>query len=79
MVLRLDLSAKYYGFCGTSINSNVFKSSEFEEILSIYESSHITQTYTALCCLIILDDDLSRVDNVAILNGLKHCQKEDGR
>src|SRR4051812_5727125 len=36
-------------------------------------------TYTALCSLLILGDDLSRVDRGAIINTLQFLQKEDGR
>lgn len=36
-------------------------------------------TYTGLACLIILGDDLSRVNKGACLAGLKTLQLEDGR
>lgn len=36
-------------------------------------------TYTGLCCLIILGDDLSRVNKEACLAGLRALQLEDGR
>jgi geranylgeranyl transferase type-1 subunit beta len=36
-------------------------------------------TYTALCTLTILGDDLSRVHRDGILRALKSLQKEDGR
>lgn len=36
-------------------------------------------TYTGLSCLIILGDDLSRVDKEACLAGLRALQLEDGR
>lgn len=36
-------------------------------------------TYCALSTLIILGDDLSRVNRSAIIRGLKEYQKEDGR
>ena len=44
-----------------------------------YEDGHIAMTYTALCCLLILGDDLSRVNRTAIINGLKSVQLENGR
>ena len=36
-------------------------------------------TYTALASLLILGDDLSRVDKVAVIKGLKALQLPDGR
>jgi len=36
-------------------------------------------TYTALASLIILGDDLSRVDRKGIISSIKKLQKEDGR
>jgi geranylgeranyl transferase type-1 subunit beta len=36
-------------------------------------------TYTALSSLIILGDDLNRVNKTAVINGLKDHQLDDGR
>jgi len=36
-------------------------------------------TYTALICLIILGDDLSRVNKKAIVESISKLQQEDGR
>lgn len=44
-----------------------------------YDSGHIAMTYTGLCCLVILGDDLSRVNKEACLAGLRALQLEDGR
>ncbi|KAJ7425446.1 Geranylgeranyl transferase type-1 subunit beta [Willisornis vidua] len=43
-----------------------------------YDSGHIAMTYTGLSCLVILGDDLSRVNKDAILAGLRALQLEDG-
>lgn len=43
-----------------------------------YDCSHVAMTYTALACLLILGDDLSRVNRPAVLSGLRQLQKEDG-
>ena len=40
---------------------------------------HIAMTYTALACLIILGDDLSRVARQPILKSLSSLQQKDGR
>jgi geranylgeranyl transferase type-1 subunit beta len=53
-------------------------SSSTDSVHCQYESAHLAQTYSALCCLLILGDDLARVDRVAILNAVKLCQLEDG-
>ena len=44
-----------------------------------YDSGHIAMTYTGLSCLVILGDDLSRVNKEACLAGLRALQLEDGR
>lgn len=43
-----------------------------------YDRSHIAMTYSALNCLLILGDDLSRVNKGAVVQGLKALQNEDG-
>lgn len=45
----------------------------------LYDSAHISQTYVALCSLLILGDDLSRVDRKAVLEGVCCNQLSDGR
>lgn len=44
-----------------------------------YDSGHVAMTYTGLCSLLILGDDLSRVNKRACLAGLRALQLEDGR
>jgi prenyltransferase beta subunit len=44
-----------------------------------HDCGHIAMTYTALLTLLILGDDLSRVNKSAILAGLRQLQLEDGR
>ncbi|KAK0394763.1 hypothetical protein QR680_000923 [Steinernema hermaphroditum] len=43
-----------------------------------YDCANLAQTYSALCCLLILGDDFSRLDAQAILTGVKLSQLEDG-
>lgn len=43
------------------------------------DSSHITMTYTALACLLVLGDDFSRVNKQSVIAGIKALQQEDGR
>ena len=52
----------------------------FQEQESIpYDGGHVAMTYTALATLLILGDDLSRVNKKAVLSGLKGLQLKDGR
>lgn len=47
--------------------------------VSHVDTPHIAMTYTALACLLLLGDDLSRVDRAAISTLLEVLQQEDGR
>lgn len=64
--------------CGFRGSFSAAPSSSSDAPSCPYESSHIAQTYSALCCLLILGDDLSRVDRDAVLNAVKLCQLKDG-
>lgn len=43
------------------------------------DAASIPNTYTALANLLLLGDDLSRVNTKAIVTTLKNLQQEDGR
>ncbi|XP_076231718.1 geranylgeranyl transferase type-1 subunit beta [Calliopsis andreniformis] len=43
-----------------------------------YQCGHITMTYIGLVTLLILGDDLSRVDRKSIIEGMRACQNPDG-
>jgi len=43
-----------------------------------YDHGHIAMTYTALATLATLGDDLSRIDEQSILEGIKGLQRDDG-
>ena len=45
---------------------------------NIHYTGNLVYTFPALCCLIMLDDDLSRVDKSSIINGLKTLQLDNG-
>jgi geranylgeranyl transferase type-1 subunit beta len=45
----------------------------------LHDQAHVAMTYTALCILLILGDDLSRVNKQAITAGLRALQMPDGR
>lgn len=43
------------------------------------DSGHIAMTYTALTSLLILGDDLGKVNKFTVLSALRNLQQEDGR
>lgn len=45
---------------------------------SQYALPHIVFTYSAINCLLILGDDLKRVDRKSLVNSIVKCQKENG-
>jgi geranylgeranyl transferase type-1 subunit beta len=63
----------------TQEESNVgFKGGDYLGDQPNYQHGHTAMTYTALCTLRALGDDLSRVDKEGIIRGLKHLQLENG-
>ena len=44
-----------------------------------YDCSHIAMTYTALASLLILGDDLSRVNRPGVFRGMRELQLDSGR
>ena len=44
-----------------------------------YNQGHLAMTYSALCTLITLGDDLERVNKKGIIKGLQCLQRNDGR
>lgn len=44
-----------------------------------YDHGHVAMTYTALCTLVALGDDLSRFDKRSAIKSLKSLQRDDGR
>lgn len=44
-----------------------------------YDHGHVAMTYTALCTLAALGDDLSRFDRMGAVTSLKQLQRGDGR
>ncbi|XP_006612654.1 geranylgeranyl transferase type-1 subunit beta isoform X2 [Apis dorsata] len=43
-----------------------------------YQCGHLAMTYIGLVTLLILGDDLSRVDKKSIIEGMRACQNPDG-
>ncbi|XP_074649953.1 geranylgeranyl transferase type-1 subunit beta-like [Tubulanus polymorphus] len=76
-----DEGGKNMNKCGFRASNMIGCSYEPEKTRSdqcIYDGSHIAMTYTALASLIILGDDLSRVNKPAIIQGVRSLQMSDG-
>lgn len=49
------------------------------DLSTSYACSHVSMTYTGLGTLLILGDDLSRVNRKQVARGVRACQQPDGR
>ncbi|KAI5725989.1 hypothetical protein M8J77_022477 [Diaphorina citri] len=65
--------------CGFQGSNCLNFSDEFPSNMCSYRLGNIALTYSALCTLIILGDDLSRVHKKAVLHGVKVLQEKSGR
>ena len=69
-----------YGFLGGPFlgftNKDEYKIEDLEK--NPYYTGNLVYTFPALCCLIMLGDDLSRVDKKGISKLLKKLQLENG-
>ncbi|XP_077988984.1 geranylgeranyl transferase type-1 subunit beta-like [Glandiceps talaboti] len=66
------------GFRGSSTIGASYNASKVPVSSLNYDSGHIAMTYTGIASLLILGDDLSRVDREAVLEGLRALQLPDG-
>ncbi len=64
---------------GNDCGHHGFRGSTANGIDNVYDCGNLAMTYTALSSLIILGDDLNRVNKTAVINGLKDHQLDDGR
>uniref|UniRef100_A0A0N5B8Q8 Protein geranylgeranyltransferase type I n=1 Tax=Strongyloides papillosus TaxID=174720 RepID=A0A0N5B8Q8_STREA len=69
-----------FGFRGSFMTSgNYIKDKDcLEDVKTEYDIPTISQTFSALCVLLSLGDDLKRVKRKEILESIKKCQREDG-
>mmetsp|Transcript_10837 Transcript_10837/g.13713 ORF Transcript_10837/g.13713 Transcript_10837/m.13713 type:complete len:428 (+) Transcript_10837:17-1300(+) len=67
-------------FLGFTQNINMTESESFHQYEGFkhYDQGHIAMTYTALCTLIALGDNLEKVDKPSIIQALKTLQLQDG-
>jgi len=78
-----DNEDKYIQNCGFRGGSWFGKSFDStcdtsKNIGNFYDQSHIAMTYTAICILLMCDDDLSRLNKSAIAKALHKLQQADG-
>nr|XP_053633943.1 geranylgeranyl transferase type-1 subunit beta-like [Cherax quadricarinatus] len=67
------------GFRGGTSLASCRGQADYTTNISSFDCGHITMTYTALASLIILGDDLSRVNRKAVLAHVAALQCQDGR
>lgn len=63
--------------CGFRGSSYLIGSTTVQQTNSAYDCSHVTMVYNALCILLTLGDDLSRVDRASVLQGISALQCDD--
>lgn len=63
---------------GAGPRSGFQASTTIPKDISEYQCGHLAMTYTSLVTLLILGDDLSRVDRQSIIEGVRACQNPDG-
>jgi len=66
------------GFRGGPFLGHKFDPNATETLHEPYDASNLAMTYTALISLIILGDDLSRVNRKAIVESIAQLQQKDG-
>ncbi|XP_050349743.1 geranylgeranyl transferase type-1 subunit beta [Nymphalis io] len=62
--------------CGFQCSSTI--NIDFESGNNHYRCGHLAMTYTGLCILLTLGDDLSRLNRKALIEGVKALQTEEG-
>ncbi|CAG8465712.1 1375_t:CDS:2 [Cetraspora pellucida] len=73
-----ELNERICGFRGSPFSGLPYNPSGCRESRLPFDASNLAMTYTALASLLILGDDLSRVDKPSIVNAMRYLQKEDG-
>ncbi|EUB62110.1 Geranylgeranyl transferase type-1 subunit beta [Echinococcus granulosus] len=63
-------------FIGVSLNFDANNASHYSPLP--YDSCHITMNYSALVSLLVLGDDLERVNRQAVIDGIKALQSVNG-
>jgi geranylgeranyl transferase type-1 subunit beta len=75
--LQTHSHAQEPGIAGFKVGT--FLSNMNKDECLYHNQGHLAMTYSALCTLITLGDDLERVDKKGIVKGLQYPQREGGR
>ncbi|KAG8335944.1 Geranylgeranyl transferase type-1 subunit beta [Homalodisca vitripennis] len=67
---------KRCGFQGS--NTLTYNENGERSSIPLYSCGHLAMTYTGIGSLVILGDDLSRVDRQACIQGVRALQQDDG-
>ncbi|KAG0270147.1 Geranylgeranyl transferase type-1 subunit beta [Actinomortierella ambigua] len=71
-----------YGFAGGPFSGRPYFGEGEKAVAAceynVYDSSHLTMTYVAIMTLVLLGDDLSRVDKESILQSMRRLQLPSG-
>jgi geranylgeranyl transferase type-1 subunit beta len=74
-----NIHEAYVGFKGGSfLGGGPFATINETDEWKKFNQGHVAMTYTALCSLRTLGDDLSRIDKKGIIKALSHLQLSDG-
>ncbi|CAG8482797.1 6958_t:CDS:2, partial [Scutellospora calospora] len=73
-----ELNERICGFRGSPFSGLPYNPNGSRASRLPFDASNLAMTYTALTSLLILGDDLSRVDKSAIINAMKYLQNKDG-
>jgi geranylgeranyl transferase type-1 subunit beta len=78
---KTDGRASALGFRGSPYMGKLFSPNESKSGArgeGFYDEANLSSTYTCLCGLLLLGDDLNRVNKKAVLGALTHLQRQDG-
>ncbi len=75
---RNDKDVARMGFRGAPFAGAPHQPHTEQSPVDNYDTAHLAMTYTAMCALIVLGDDLSRIDRNTIIQGMSSLQQSNG-
>ncbi|KAL4717168.1 hypothetical protein ACJJTC_017055 [Scirpophaga incertulas] len=76
--LQVTPNGKYADMSSCGIQGSSTINMDLDGPNSHYKCGHLAMTYTGLCILLTLGDDLSRINRKALIEGVKALQTEEG-
>ncbi|CAJ0915143.1 2361_t:CDS:2, partial [Entrophospora sp. SA101] len=73
-----EINEKICGFRGSPFSGTKYDPNGSRNSKLPFDAANLAMTYTALCSLLTLGDDLACVDKTAIINSLKYLQNDNG-